>query len=41
MGGMKYRYYSPRLDRDLVTGLYYEATARRIPMTNLASGLIR
>ena len=35
------RYYSPRLDRDLITMLYHEAKARRLPMTKLASDLIR
>ena len=35
------RYYSPRLDRELVSILYYEAKARRVPMTKLASELIR
>ncbi len=35
------RYYSPQLDRDLVSILYYEARARRVPMTKLASELIR
>ena len=34
-------YYSPRLDRDLITALYHEAKARGIPMTQLASRLIR
>ena len=34
-------YYSPRLDRDLVTSLYHSAKARRVPMTKLASSLIR
>ena len=35
------RYYSPQLDRDLVTSLYHAAQARRIPMTRLASSLVR
>jgi hypothetical protein len=35
------RYYTPQLDRDLVTSLYHAAQARRIPMTRLASSLVR
>jgi hypothetical protein len=35
------RYYSPQIDRDLVSKLYYEAQARHMPMTKLASDLIR
>jgi len=35
------RYYSPRLDRDLISRLYHRARAERIPMTALASRLIR
>ena len=35
------RYYTPRLDRDLVTLLYHAAKARHMPMTRLASELIR
>ncbi len=35
------RYYSPRIDRDLVSALYYAAKARRTTMTKLASQLIR
>ena len=34
------RYYSPRLDRNLISRLYYQARAERIPMTALASRLI-
>ncbi len=34
-------YYSPRLDRDLISQLYHAAKARRIPMTRLASSLVR
>lgn len=34
------KYYSPRLDRVLITRLYFEAKARRIPMTVLANQLI-
>ena len=35
------RYYSPRLERPLITVLYHAAKARRIPMTRLASSLVR
>ena len=35
------RYYTPQLDRDLVTSLYHTAKARRVPMTKLASSLVR
>jgi hypothetical protein len=35
------RYYSPRPDRDLITQLYYGARARGLPMTVLASTLVR
>ena len=35
------KYYSPRLDRDLISPLYHAAKCRRIPMTRLASTLIR
>jgi hypothetical protein len=35
------RYYSPRLDRDLISRLYHQARAERVPMTALASRLIR
>ena len=35
------RYYTPPLDRDLVSCLYHAAKARRIPMTRLASSLVR
>ena len=31
------RYYSPLLERPLITALYHAAKARRIPMTRLAS----
>ena len=34
-------YYTPQLDRDLVTSLYHLAKTRRIPMTRLASSLVR
>jgi hypothetical protein len=35
------RYYSPRLDRDLISSLYHAAKARRLPMTKLTSALVR
>ena len=35
------RHYSPQLDRDLVTLLYHAARLRRMPMTRLASALVR
>jgi hypothetical protein len=35
------RVYSPQLERDLISPLYHAAKARRIPMTRLASELIR
>ncbi len=35
------KYYSPRLDRDLVSTLYHAAKMRRVPMTTLASTLVR
>ena len=35
------RYYSPRLERPLISALYHAAKARRIPMTQLASSLVR
>ena len=35
------RYYTPRLDRDLVASLYHTAKSRRVPMTRLASALVR
>jgi hypothetical protein len=34
-------YYSPRLERPLISALYHAAKARRIPMTRLASSLVR
>jgi hypothetical protein len=34
-------YYSPRLDRDLISQLYYAARGRGEPMTRLASTLVR
>ena len=34
-------YYSPRLDEKLISPLYHAAKARRIPMTRLASSLVR
>lgn len=38
---MRSRYYTPQLDRDLVTLLYHTARSRRMPMTRLASALVR
>lgn len=35
------RYYSPRLERDLISRLYHQARAERVPMTALASRLVR
>jgi hypothetical protein len=35
------RYYSPRIDRPLISALYHAAKAQRIPMTQLASSLVR
>ena len=35
------RYYSPRLERPIISALYHAAKARRIPMTRLASSLVR
>ena len=37
----KARKYSPRLDENLISPLYHAAKARRIPMTRLASSLVR
>ncbi len=34
-------YYSPRLERPLITALYHAAKVQRIPMTRLASSLVR
>lgn len=38
---MRTKYYSPPLDRDLVSSLYHLAKLRRMPMTRLASALVR
>lgn len=38
---MKAHYYSPRLDRDLIPVLCHERQKRKVPMTVLASQLIR
>ena len=38
---MKARYYSPRLERDLIPVLFRERCKRKLPMTKLASSLIR
>lgn len=35
------KYYSPRLQRDLISSLYHAAKSRRVPMTRLASTLVR
>ena len=35
------RYRSRRLDRDLISRLYHQAKTERVPMTALASRLIR
>ena len=35
------RIYTPQLDRELISLLYHAAKARRIPMTRLASSLVR
>ena len=35
------RYYSPAIDRFLVSALYHEARRRRVPMTRLADELLR
>ena len=35
------RYYSPRIERGLITRLYHAAKAERVPMTRLASRLLR
>ena len=37
----KAKYYSPRLERDLIPILYRERKSRKVPMTVLASRLIR
>ena len=34
------KYYSPRLDRALITRLYHEAKAQRIPMTVLTNRMV-
>ncbi len=34
------RWYSPQLDRFLVSALYHEARRRKVPMTRLANGLL-
>ena len=35
------KYYSPRLERDLIGPLYHTAKNRRVPMTRLASAFVR
>ena len=37
----KAKYYSPRIDRDLISRLYREARAQRVPMTVLTSRILR
>jgi hypothetical protein len=37
----KVKYYSPRIDRDLVSRLYHEARIQKVPMTVLASRILR
>jgi hypothetical protein len=37
----KFRYYSPRISRFLVSVLHHEAQRRQIPMTKLADELLR
>jgi hypothetical protein len=37
----KLRHYSPALSRFVVSALYHEAKARRIPMTKLTDHLLR
>jgi len=34
------RYYSPRLNRSLISPLYHAAKTQRVPMTTLASRLV-
>lgn len=34
-------YYTPRLDQELISPLYHAAKARRVPMTAMASSLVR
>ena len=34
------KYYSPRLDRSLISSLYHAAKVQQIPMTALASRLV-
>lgn len=38
---MRPRHYSPALSRFLVSALYHEAKARKIPMTKLTDNLLR
>ena len=35
------QHYSPAIERFLVTVLYYEAQHRKIPMTQLANGILK
>ncbi|HEY6155651.1 MAG TPA: hypothetical protein VIW07_18080 [Candidatus Udaeobacter sp.] len=36
----RFRHYSPQLSRDLVSRLYHEAKAQRIPMTTLVNRIV-
>ena len=38
---MRARHYSPAISRFLVSALYHEAKARKIPMTKLTDDLLR
>jgi hypothetical protein len=37
---MPQRYYSPRIERGLISQLYHSAKRQRVPMTTLANRLI-
>ena len=37
----KFRHYSPQLSRFVVSVLYHEAKARKVPMTKLTDSLLR
>jgi hypothetical protein len=38
---MQRKHYSPKINRFLISVLYHEAKARRIPMTTLTDDLLR
>jgi hypothetical protein len=38
---MQKKHYSPRINRFLISALYHEAKARKIPMTKLTDDLLR